>query len=190
MKKICVFTQIGATAFANESREENDFYATPPLAVQELLDRESFRKTILEPCVGMGHIAYVLKDNGYNVVAQDIIDRGFPNTTIKDFMCMKHNNLDIVTNPPYKMAGQFIEHAMNISEEGTKIAMFLKLTFLESVSRKTMFEKYPMKTLWVCSQRRSCAKDGDFKKYNSGAVANGWYIWEKGFNGNPIIKWI
>lgn len=90
-------------------------------------------------------------------------------------------------------AQSFIQHALDISSDGTKIAMFLKLTFLESKSRKELFEKYPFKTLYVSSSRLQCAKNGDFKKYSKStgtAVAYGWYVWEKGFKGDPIIKWI
>lgn len=90
-------------------------------------------------------------------------------------------------------AQSFIQHALDISSDGTKIAMFLKLTFLESKSRKELFKKYPFKTLYVSSSRLQCAKNGDFEKYSKGtgtAVAYGWYVWEKGFKGDPIIKWI
>lgn len=139
---------------------------------------------------GGGHIASVLQNNGYKVIVQDIINRGFPGTTIKDFLTQNHNEYDIITNPPYILAKEFAEHALNISPEGTKIAMFLKLTFLESQSRKELFEINPFKTLYVFSSRRNCAKNGDFEKYSSSVVAYGWYIWEKGFKGNPVIKWI
>lgn len=103
---------------------------------------------------------------------------------------MSKNEHDIITNPPYVMAKEFVEHALKISANGTKIAMFLKLTFLESQARKELFARYPFKTLYVFSQRRLCAKNGDFEKYRQSAVAYGWYIWIKGFRGDPVIKWI
>lgn len=67
--------------------------------------------------------------------------------------------------------------------------MFLKLTFLESKSRKQLFEQYPPKTIWVSSSRINCAKNGDFDKYPSSAVAYAWYIWEKGYTGDTVVKW-
>ena len=185
-----VFTCNGARTYAKEERQSEDYYATEPRAVYELLERESFSKKILEPCVGGGHIARVLMDKGYSVIANDIIDRGFPNTNIRNFLSITENNFDIVTNPPYVFAKEFVEHSLKISPVGTKIAMFLKLTFLESQSRRELFEINPFKTLYVFSQRRNCAKNGDFEKYPSSAVAYGWYVWEKGFNGTPEIKWI
>lgn len=59
-----MFVCNGDSSHAKENREENDFYATEPRAVEELLERESFSKTILEPCVGKGHIANVLIKRG------------------------------------------------------------------------------------------------------------------------------
>lgn len=185
-----VFTCNGARTYAKEERQSEDYYATEPRAVYELLERESFSETILEPCVGGGHIANVLKEKGYKVIAKDIVNRGFPETEIINFFSISENKNDIITNPPYILCKDFVDHALKISPKGTKIAMFLKLTFLESQSRRQLFEENPFKTLYVFSQRRNCAKNGDFEKYPSSAVAYGWYVWEKGFKGNPEIKWI
>ena len=139
---------------------------------------------------GGGHIARVLEEKGHKVIASDIIDRGFKGTEIRNFLTITANKNDIITNPPYVMCKEFVDHALKISPIGTKIAMFLKLTFLESQSRRELFDNNPFKTLYVFSQRRNCAKNGEFEKYPSSAVAYGWYVWEKGFKGNPEIKWI
>ena len=185
-----VFTCNGARTYAKEERQSEDYYATEPRAVYELLEREKFSDTILEPCVGGGHIARVLEEKGHKVIASDIIDRGFKGTEIRNFLTITDNKHDIITNPPYVMCKEFVDHALKISPIGTKIAMFLKLTFLESQSRRELFYNNPFKTLYVFSQRRNCAKNGEFEKYPSSAVAYGWYVWEKGFKGNPEIKWI
>lgn len=71
--------------------------------------------------------------------------------------------------------------------------MFLKLTFLEGKARKKLFTKYPPKVIYVSSSRLQCAKNGDFDKYGKGvgtAVAYAWYVWQKGYTGDTIIKWI
>ena len=78
-------------------------------------------------------------------------------------------------------------------DDERKVAMFLKLTFLESKSRRALFEKYPPKRIWVFSERVQCAKTGDFDKYKKSgetAVAYAWYIWEKGYMGQPTVGWI
>lgn len=189
-----VFVCNGASNHTDDERQVDDYYATEPKATQLLLDRETFSSAIWECACGGGHMSEVLKQNGYAVMSSDLFDRGYKGTKIIDFLKETDiNTMDIITNPPYKFAKDFVEHALDISADGVKIAMFLKLTFLESKSRKALFEKYPFKTLYVSSERLQCAKNGDFEKYGKGvgtAVAYGWYVWEKGFTGKPTIEWI
>lgn len=71
-----------------------------------------------------------------------------------------------------------------------KVAMFLKLTFLEGQKRKKLFEKYPPKTVYVFSQRQTCAMNGNFEDADSSAICYCWFVWQKGFTGAPTIKWI
>ena len=99
---------------------------------------------------------------------------------------------DIITNPPYKIAKEFVEHSLAIAETGSKVAMFLKLTFLEGKERRKMFDKYPPKVVYVASGRLQCAKNGDFETFSAGvgtAVAYAWYIWEKGYSGDTVLRW-
>lgn len=175
-----IFVCNGASNHTEEERQEDDYYATEPKATEELLKVEEFSKYVWEPAVGGGHIAKVLEEHGHYVFASDIIDRGYTGTVVGDFFDdSTHkipNSTDIITNPPYKFAKEFVEHALEISAEGTKIAMFLKLTFLEGKARKKLFEKYPPKVIYVSSSRLQCAKNGNFEKYGKGvntAVAYG-----------------
>lgn len=183
------FTTLGASNHCDHEREANDYYATHPKAVEMLCDLESFNKDILEPCCGEGHISKVLENKGYCVTSRDIIDRGFGE--VADFLSETNTNWtgDIVTNPPFKLVQEFVEKSMEIIPNGNKVAMFLRLLFLEGKSRKTMFEKYPPKFVYVSSSRLSCAKGGDFEKKGSNAMAFAWYVWEKGYHGDTIIKW-
>lgn len=136
----------------------------------------------------------VLEEDGYSVRSSDIIDRTNGQIEVIDFLTYKSKwDGDIITNPPYKYAKEFVEKAMSIISNGRKVAMFLKLTFLESKSRKELFKKCPLKILYVSSSRLQCAKNGDFetdKKGSGTAIAYGWYIFQKGYEGEPIIKWI
>ena len=69
--------------------------------------------------------------------------------------------------------------------------MFLKLTFLETKKRKELFKKYPPKVIYISSSRLGCSQTGEFNESGNAvsAVAYCWYIWEKGYNGDTIIKW-
>lgn len=189
-----VFRQLGSTNHSLTDREENDFYATDPLATYLLCEKERFSTTVWEPYVGMGHIAEVLKQCGYNVKCSDIVDRGYVSggVNLQDFLAVDitNNKFDIVTNPPYKLAGEFAKHALDISVDGVKVAMFLKIQFLESAERYELFKQYPPKYIYVASKRLNCAKDGDFDKYTSSAICYAWFVWIKGFDGEPTIRWI
>ena len=97
---------------------------------------------------------------------------------------------DILTNPPYKYAEKFVEHALDIQAEGYYTIMFLKIQFLEGQARKKLFEKYPPKYVYVNSARQLCAMNGEFDKYKATAICYCWFIWQKGFTGEPVIRWI
>ena len=189
-----IYKVIGASNHTNEEREKYDYYATEPKAMELLLNEEKFCQNVWECAVGGGHLAEVLIAHGHKVFCSDIIDRGYPGTEIIDFL--KHKSKfygDIITNPPYKYAKEFAEHALELVDEGKKVAMFLKLTFLEGKRRKDFFKKYPPKTIYVASGRLLCAKNAEFQKMRDGggsAVAYAWYVWEKGYDGTPTIKWI
>lgn len=183
----------GASNHSDSERQSDDYYATDPIAINKLCAVEKFTPTVWECACGGGHLVKALQENGYRVMATDIVDRGCPNMVVWDFLDTKATRLDIITNPPYKYAKEFVKHAIDIVDEGRKVAMFLKLTFLESKSRKALFEKYPPKKIWVFSERVQCAKNGDFeayKKSGSTAVAYAWFIWEKGYRGETTVGWI
>lgn len=188
-----VFTTIGASNHSEKERHKDDYYATDPKAVELLLENETFNHSIWECACGEGHIAKVLESNGYHVISTDLIDRGYGTGGI-DFLTQTENRggncSDIVTNPPYKLALEFAQHALEIVEEGNKVAMFLKLTFLEGQKRKQFFLKYPPKRIYVFSKRITCAMNGEFENYPSSAIAYAWYIWEKGYKEKPTIDWI
>ena len=187
-----VFTCNGARNFALEEREKNDYYATEPRAVELLLELEKFTPHVWEPACGEGHISDALIKHGYKVRSTDLIDRGYGEGNVDFLKTTGENSMDIITNPPYKYAKDFVEHALRISTDGTKVAMFLKLTFLESKARRKLFEKYPPKVIYVSSSRLQCAKNGDFEKFGKGvgtAMAYGWYIWEKGYKGETVVRW-
>jgi hypothetical protein len=177
----------------NSNAAEHDYYATAPRAVELLLEREAFHPYVWEPACGTGHISKVLEARGYKVYSTDLIDRGYGLGGV-DFLKTQKERVkddmprDIITNPPYKYAKEFVEHALDVSMDGTKIAMFLKLTFLEGQGRRELFRNNPPKVVYVSSARLQCAKNGEFSAANS-AVAYAWFVWEKGFHGDTVVRW-
>lgn len=174
----------------NPDAAQHDYYATPPKAVEMLLELEDFKHIIWEPACGEGHISKVLEAHGHHVISTDLIDRGYGLGNVDFFSISENPGGDIITNPPYKYAQEFVEHALRISEEGTKIAMFLKIQFLEGKSRRFLFDHHPPTTVYVSSDRIRCAMNGNFEaETERSATCYCWFIWHKGHYGPTNIKW-
>lgn len=180
------------TKINNPNREKYDFYATEPRALEELLKHETFSKNIWECACGQGHLSEVLKKHNYNVRSSDVINRGYP-CEILDFTCITNDKMwdgDILTNPPFALALNFIYKALSLVNNGSKVAMLLRIQFLESKARKDFFRNFPLKTLYLSSSRIQCAKNGIFNEKKPGsAICYGWFIWEKGYKGKTELKW-
>ena len=98
---------------------------------------------------------------------------------------------DIITNPPYKYAAEFVEHALEVIGSGHKVAMFLKLTFLEGEKRRELFRTNPPRKIYVFTKRINCALNGEEQFFKtSSAVCYAWFVWEKGNTEKPVIDWI
>lgn len=190
-----IFKILGASNHTDKEREEHDFYATDPIAVDKLYTTgELTCKNIWECACGEGDLSKRLEDFGYTVKSTDLIDRGYGESGV-DFLAQTEVfNGDILTNPPYKYSMDFALKGLDLVEDGHKVFMFLKLTFLEGKKRfDELFSKYPPKKIYVFSQRVLCAKNGDFEGMKAGggsAVAYAWYVWQKGYNGVTEVKWL
>ena len=186
--KRSTFSTLGASNHSDHDRESNDYYATEPSAIDDLFNVEEFSQRIWEPACGEGHLAIRMKMLGKQVVSTDLINRGYGDTGF-DFLSVKGVfSGDIITNPPYRFAAEFVEHAVKLTRN--KVAMFLKLTFLEGQGRQKLFAQYPPKNIWVYAFRKKCAMNGMFASTGSSASCYAWFVWEKGFLGKPTVGWL
>lgn len=195
--KNSIFKMLGASNHTDKDREADDYYATDPIAIDLLLLKEKPSINIWECACGEGHLSRALEARGYNVLSTDLKNRGYDDTGIVDFLCLDENvnfDGDILTNPPYKRAMEFVLKALEILKEGRKCYMLLKLTFLEGVERyRELFSKYPPKIIYSFPKRVMCAKNGEFEAMKQGggsAVAYAWFVWEKGYTGLPQHDWL
>ena len=140
-----VFSTLGASNHVADERAANDYYATDPKAVEMLLDMETFAPVIWEPACGEGHISKVLQAHGYEVISTDLIYRGFGDPEPLNFLEETLDGFegDIIANPPYSVGLQFVERALESVRPGGKVAMFLKVQFLEGKRRGEFFKKSP-----------------------------------------------
>lgn len=186
------FVTLGASNHVDRERPPEDYFATDPKAVELLLEAETFSDTIWEPACGGGHISRTLEAHGHNVISTDLVYRGYGSEDSTDFLKVEafDFNGDIITNPPYRYALEFVQKAVNTVKYGHKVAMLLRLQFLEGKARRKFFIQSPPKTVYVFSSRMKCAMNGEFDSCGSSAIAYAWFVWEKGYTGAPIIKWI
>jgi hypothetical protein len=167
-------------------RPENDFYPTPPEGTIALLKVEKFYSDIWEPACGDGAMSKVLIDNNYNVVSTDIEPHGYGSSL--DFLASKILLAEnVVTNPPFRIAQEFAEHALDLGCD--KLALLCKLCFLEGKSRATWLEKSPLKSVYVFKSRLTLYRDG-VKMENGGMIAFAWFVWKRDYVGLPTIGWI
>src|ERR1700676_2776172 len=86
-----------------------DFYPTPAWATRALLEYESFPGKLIEPFAGEHDMADVLSAKGYWPVCSDIIDYGYGDL-ICDFRAITDPVDCAISNPPYKLAEDAVDH--------------------------------------------------------------------------------
>ena len=168
-------------------RPEGDFYPTPPEATLALLAKEKFEGPIWEPACGDGAISKVLEDAGYTVWSSDLIDRGYGEAP-HDFLTSDRSAGDIITNPPFTLAQEFVDKALSCTSG--KVVMLCKLVFLEGQKRKAFFESTPLARVHVFSKRVQFYREGVRGTKGSSMMAFCWLVWEHGHKGPPTISWI
>ena len=173
-----------------------DWYSTDINTLKALLqrlvmDNIHLSKKVLEPCCGNGIISEELIKTNHTVGSYDLYDRGYGNVGQDFFKTLKiPNKTDILTNPPYEIAQKFIRHALNILHNNRMCILLLKTQFLEDSDNKEFFESYPPKYIYMFNERQSCYINGDLTKKVGGPSRYAWFIWEKGYSGDSIIRWI
>ena len=192
--KTSTFVQLGASSHSKTEREKDDFYATDPHTLEiflEKLKEDNFKlhDKIWESACGEGHLSKVLEKE-YKVISSDLKDRGYGITGIDFLKVDKEWNGDILTNPPYKYAKEFVEKGLELVTTGNYVIMLLKIQFLEGKDRYKLFKTKPPKYIYVNSSRQTCYINGDMSNKMSSASCYCWFIWQKGWYGEPTIRWI
>lgn len=157
--------------------EGPDFYPTPDWGTEALLKYEDFYETILEPCCGDGAMSEVLKRHGHIVKSSDIHDRGYGE--VKDFFSITEKQDNIITNPPYGIANDIVEHALSITKY--KVAMLVRIAFLEGLKRyERFYSSNPPARIWVFSERLSMyPKNHKDSGGDGGTTCYAWFVWDR-----------
>ena len=177
-------TQSGRHAHVDR---KNDLYETPEGAVRTLLLVENLPKIIWEPACGPGAIVRVLRKAGHLVWATDLVDYGCEDSESGvDFLMEQYGGMPvpveaIVTNPPYKLADQFVTHALTLVP---KVIMLLRLAFLESARRSAILDGGKLARVYVFRNRLPMMhRDGWQGNKASSAVPFAWFVWDHNHHG-------
>ena len=165
---------------------QEDLYETPPGAVYALLEVEQLPHHIWEPACGRGAITDILRNHGHTVRATDLTDYGCPDSESRvDFLMETQRSFTtsaIVTNPPYKLADQFVRHAL---WHCPKAVMLLRLAFLEGTRRSDLVD-HALSRVWVFRNRLPrMHRDGWDGPKATSTIAFAWFVFERDHTG-PI----
>jgi hypothetical protein len=171
-----------------------DFYATPAIAVTALLDAnpkhlDPASVRIWEPAAGDGGIVLPLRERGFAVIASDITARDFPLHFVSDFFLLTQapaGTTTIITNPAYRSAQRFAEHAIDLAPD---VFLLLRLAFLESIRRTDLLEHRGLRAVHVFRRRLPrMHRHGWDGPRSSSSIAFAWFHWRAGFRGPPILN--
>lgn len=192
-------------------RKERDLYETPAWVTAALFPHlPSSPDVIWEPAVGSGKMADAMieaSDKTITVIRSDI-------ATGKDFLaCMDRDGADaIITNPPYKIADEFIAHALKLMEPHGIVAMLLGNDFDHAKTRQHLFSGCPSFAKKLVLTKRIKWFDGPVPCKHCGATGNkdglkckpcngkgekvqgpsenhAWFIWDWKHQGAPTLAY-
>lgn len=222
-------------AYNTVEREQDDFYATDPKALEALLDhcsswlhstftgiqsgalriyfsREKYiddpevgriilgcHPNIWECAVGSGNLAEVLKERGYWVVCSDLKNSGYGRIGMlnRDFLKMTDDFTRrycigvILTNPPYSLANEFILHALEILPENGLYIALMNISYLAGKARYEQIYRYgTLREVYVFAHRINCWKNNNPDIQHGSPCNYAWYVFQKGYAGQPTLYWL
>lgn len=173
------------------SERGDDLYETPAVAVEALLRVESLPPVIWEPACGPGSIVRVLRSAGHQVYATDLVDYASPDQDTHgwDFLLERQCPLGvqaIVTNPPFKNAGEFVAHALDLCP---KVIMLLRLAFLESDRRTPILDDGRLARIYVFRKRLPMMHRAGWEGPRaSSSMAFAWLVWDREHSGPATLS--
>lgn len=191
-----------------KGRDADDFYATDPKALGALIEAAphifypvySLKEIIWEPACGTGNLSNYLHEQGYTVLASDLRDRGcglsgvdFIKADPKKLFTETYNHPQIIlTNPPYSLATEFIEHALEILQDGGMYIALMNITYLSGQKRfERVYSKGVLREVYMFRKRVECWRNNDIEQYRGKSMVNfAWYVFQKGYKGNPTLYWL
>lgn len=177
-----------------EPRASPDDFPTPPWATRALIKHvigEDAVKglTCLEPACGRGYMARPLSEFFRTVEAADAYHYGF--APVRDFLTFPYKAKShdwVITNPPFKLAEEFVHRALLVARTG--VAILARTVFLESVGRyQTIFRNRPPSIFAQFSERVPMVK-GRVDEKASTATGYAWFVWLHDDTRESQLAWV
>lgn len=183
-------TSHAVMAQRHESGDSLDDFPTPPWATRALMEHViKARGVCLEPACGAGHMAKVLWDYFETVIASDVYDYGY-GAAVANFLdaSIKINQYDwVITNPPFRLAEEFIKRALKISRCG--VAVLVRTVFIESAGRyNRLFLPFPPSKIAQFVERVPMVR-GRLDRTASTATGYAWIVWDHDVSPTRLV-WI
>lgn len=182
-----------------EAHDSLDDFPTPPWATRALCEwinanvggGEICYWSCREPAANRGHMVKPLFEFFGHVMASDVHDYG-AGYIVRDYLFGPIAHLDrtdwTISNPPFRLAEQFIERALSLSRVG--VAMIVRAAFLEGVGRyDRLFSKTPPSHVLQFTERVVMHK-GKLSAKGSTATAYAWLVWVKDSPPRTELDWI
>jgi hypothetical protein len=181
---------------ASSTRNDFDYYPTPPIGTLALIKNHPIPEKIWECCAGRGHISAELIRNGHEVYSSDLYAYENPFVNVDygiDFLTEKRHDVDgVITNPPFmKNLPEKLIYRMLVDHGYDFLAIFCRMTFMESARRYKLFTELPPSRVLIMSERVHCNET--FMQKNNGIggmVAMSWFIWDKSYPETNKVEWI
>jgi hypothetical protein len=162
------------------ARKERDLYETPEWVTLALAPHIPRSALIHEPAAGSGKMMRAIAKAGYLVTGNDI-------ETGTDFLQTEAAQEAIVTNPPYALAQEFIEHALKLTWSNFGfVAMLLRTDYDHAKTRQHLFSGHAaFAKKIVLTKRIQWFEDSKGQP----SFNHAWFIWDWKHQGPPVLAY-
>jgi len=168
---------------------KDDLYETHPLATKTFLKHHGYKipHTVWECCAGRGAIVREIVKTGRTVIATDLnhhdgADEGIE-TAIDFLFELKPRASMIITNPPYKLANDFIRHALNMN---CLFAALMPLAYLSGANRSDILSHCSVCYVGIERLPMMHREGWVGKKIESSAIPFAWFVFEPNYHRDSI----
>ena len=179
--------------------KSREFWRTALWSIEEILKCELMTPVIVDPCAGDRRMGDAARRVGYDDIIESDIEPWVPGYPVHDFLHEKKEwrstvhfaqmrDNTVFMNPPFSLAVDFVERCFELGAR--KVICFQRWAWYETTTRKDFWDKHPPNRIYLCGSRATCwmASIGPKERKGGTDKAHGWYVWERGQTGGPVIE--